>query len=317
MPATAYSRRNFIKKSALTAGLIPILGMKASPVNEQGAAPLKIHIFSKHLQFLSYRDMAEAAAEMDFDGVDLTVRPKGHVLPERVEDDLPKAAEALRNAGLSPLILTTAVEDSKKALDRRVLKTASAEGFKFYRMNWYLYPQEQSMPEAMEVFRQKLKELSRLNEQLGLMGVYQNHSGMMAGASPWELWEMLKDADREFMGVQYDIRHATVEGGMSWSNGLRLIHPYIKTIVLKDFKWERQNGKWVVFDTPIGEGMVDFKAYFVLLKQYRINVPVSLHLEYDDLGGAEHGATKLSCRPEVVFEAMKKDLKKVRELWNE
>ena len=46
--------------------------------------PLKIHIFSKHLQFLIYKDMAEAAAEMGFDGIDLTVRPNGHVLPERV-----------------------------------------------------------------------------------------------------------------------------------------------------------------------------------------------------------------------------------------
>jgi L-ribulose-5-phosphate 3-epimerase UlaE len=29
-----------------------------------------------------------------------------------------------------------------------------------------------------------------------------------------------------------------------------------------------------------GEGMVDFKTYFKLLKQYRIMVPVTLHLEY-------------------------------------
>jgi L-ribulose-5-phosphate 3-epimerase len=36
---------------------------------------LKINIFSKHLQFLNYYDLAEAAAEMGFDGIDLTVRP--------------------------------------------------------------------------------------------------------------------------------------------------------------------------------------------------------------------------------------------------
>ena len=61
---------------------------------------LKIHIFSKHLQFLNYQDLAEAAAEMGFDGIDLTVRPKGHVLPERVESDMPKAVEAMRKVGL-------------------------------------------------------------------------------------------------------------------------------------------------------------------------------------------------------------------------
>ena len=41
-----------------------------------GAAPgsLKVAIFSKHLQFLQGAELARAAAEMGFDGIDLTVR---------------------------------------------------------------------------------------------------------------------------------------------------------------------------------------------------------------------------------------------------
>ena len=31
---------------------------------------------------------AQIAAELGFEGLDLTVRPKGHVLPENVEADL-------------------------------------------------------------------------------------------------------------------------------------------------------------------------------------------------------------------------------------
>jgi hypothetical protein len=62
--------------------------------------------------------------------------------------------------------------------------------------------------------------------------------------------------------------------------------------------------------------MVDFKTYFKLLKQYRVNVPVTLHLEYP-LGDAEKGATKISCDKQVVFDAMKKDLRKVQELWQQ
>src|SRR5690606_9411745 len=83
-------------------------GLPASP---DASAPLKLHVFSKHLQFLNYKDMAEAAAEIGFDGVDLTVRPKGHVLPERAQDDLPLAVEAIKKAGLSALLMTTAVDD--------------------------------------------------------------------------------------------------------------------------------------------------------------------------------------------------------------
>jgi hypothetical protein len=61
---------------------------------------LKICIFSKHLQWTSVSDAAAIARDIGFDGVDLTVRAGGHVLPDRVEIDLPAAVEMVRRAGL-------------------------------------------------------------------------------------------------------------------------------------------------------------------------------------------------------------------------
>ena len=60
--------------------------------------------------------------------------------------------------------------------------------------------------------------------------------------------------------------------------------------------------------------MVDFDRYFSLLKKYQINVPVSLHLEYD-LGGAEHGASKITIDKKEVFTQMKKDLVFLKGAW--
>lgn len=53
------------------------------------AAPVKppVCIFSKHLAQLDWAALGAKAREMGFDGIDLTVRPKGHVLPERVAED--------------------------------------------------------------------------------------------------------------------------------------------------------------------------------------------------------------------------------------
>jgi L-ribulose-5-phosphate 3-epimerase len=309
------SRRSFLKKSILTGALFPLMyGKLPSMVHTSTGSPLKIHIFSKHLQFLNIQDMTEAAAEMGFDGVDLTVRPNGHVLPERVENDLPKAVEAMRKMGFAPLLMTTAVQDADSATDKLILELAAKLRFQFYRMNWFNYPDGKSIPESMQLFQQKLKDLSELNKKMGLTGCYQNHAGNLVGSSLWELWELLKNSDQQHMGVQYDVRHAVVEGGLSWQNGLRLIQSQIKTLAVKDCKWEKKNGEWGVEDTPIGEGMVDFKTYFKLLKQYHINVPVTLHVEYP-IGGAEHGATKISCDKQVVFNAMKRDLQKVHDLW--
>jgi sugar phosphate isomerase/epimerase len=311
------ARRNFLKNSVLTGALFPLLHAESFAITTSNiAAPLKIHIFSKHLQFLNYRDMADAVAELGFDGIDLTVRPKGHVLPEKVEEDLPKAIDAIRKVGLASSMMVTAVDDARDPVDKKVLAVAAKLGIRYYRMNWFSYPEGESMPAGIQTLQQKVKEISQVNKELGLMGCYQNHAGTLVGASLWELWQLLKEADKQHMGIQYDIRHAVVEGGTSWQNGLRLIQPHIKTLAIKDFNWEKKNGVWDIHDTPIGEGMVDFKTYFKLLKQYQINVPVSLHLEYP-LGGAENGATQISCDKQVVFKAMKRDLQRVHELWQQ
>jgi sugar phosphate isomerase/epimerase len=313
----AESRRDFIKKSVFAGAFVPFMktGVRPSDTPSANADKLEVHVFSKHLQFLNYQDMADAAKEIGFDGVDLTVRPKGHVLPERVETDLPKAVEAIRKAGLSHTIMTTAVQDATNSTDKKLLETAAKAGIKFYRMNWLAYPENKTIPDAISGFQQTLRDLSMLNKKLGIVGAYQNHSGLRAGASIWELWDMVQKADKKHLGVQYDIRHAMVEGGLSWKNGLRLIQPDIKFLAIKDFVWAKKDGAYVVENVPLGEGMVDFKAYFALLKEYKINVPVSLHYEYP-LGGAEHGEFEIKVDRKVVFEAMKKDLRLLHSMWN-
>ena len=212
-------------------------------------------------------------------------------------------------------MMTTAVQDASDPTDKKLLETAAKLGIKFYRMNWLSYPEGKSIPEAIVNFQETIKDLSLLNKKLGITGAYQNHSGLRAGASIWELWDMVRKADKKHMGVQYDIRHAVVEGGLSWKNGLRLIQPDIKILAIKDFVWTKKNGAYVVENVPLGEGMVDFKAYFSLLKEYNINVPVSLHYEYP-LGGAEHGQFEINVDRKVVFDAMRRDLKWLHAMWN-
>ncbi|MEX0772784.1 MAG: TIM barrel protein [Balneolales bacterium] len=307
------NRRKFIKHTGIAGSLAPFA---ISPAFSFGvkAPELEVHVFSKHLHFLDYAEMARTAADLGFDGVDLTVRPDGHVVPEQVQRDLPKAIEAIRNEKLLHRMITTAVDDAHDETDRQVLKTAAELGIEYYRMNWLRYDDQRSMPESMKTFQSRIHELGALSSQLGIIGCYQNHAGTMAGAALWEVHQMLEDAKPAGMGVQYDIRHATVEGGLSWENGLQLVQPRIRTLVLKDFKWEKKNGRWDLINTPIGEGMVDFTRYFRLLKKYEINVPVSVHFEYP-LGGAEHGSRELSVSKSEVFHAMEKDLNTIRSLW--
>ncbi|AUP78689.1 sugar phosphate isomerase/epimerase family protein [Flavivirga eckloniae] len=308
------TRRDFIRQAAIAAGVIPFLGFRLPLDLVDMDEKLDVSIFSKHLQFLDYRETGEMAATMGFSGVDLTVRPKGHVLPERVGKDLPKAIAEITEGGSSCHMITTNIKSVNNRLDVDVLEAASKLAVKYYRANWYKFTKEASMLDTLKKCQQEIKALGDLNKKLGIIGCYQNHAGTGVGSSFWEVKEILDAVNPDYFGVQYDIRHAVVEGGYSWKNGLKLLQPHIKTIVLKDFKWTKTNGKWKIVNTPIGEGMVNFDAYFKLLKQYRLKPPVSLHLEYP-LGGAEHGKTNIAVDKKVVFDAMKKDLNSIQKLW--
>lgn len=315
---SSHSRRSFIKKTALATGFLSQFGFYPeawAKINNKPPEALEVNIFSKHLQFLDYKSLGKKANELGFSGVDLTVRNKGHVLPEKVKQDLPKAIEDIKSGGSTCRMMTTSVENINHPLDRDILETASKCGITYYRSNWFKYSKNLSMVESLLKYNKQVQDLAIMNRELGLIGCYQNHAGTHIGASFWEIYQLMEGVDSTGFGVQYDIRHAMVEGFNSWKNGLKLLKPYIKTIVLKDFRWEKINEIWKVVNVPIGEGVVDFDSYFKLLKKYHLKPPVLLHLEYD-LGGAEKGLRDISINGrQVVYNAMKKDLMKVQELW--
>lgn len=310
------NRRNFLLNTTLaTSGLLlgnNILArsessdMAFNPSGGNIGEPFKISIFSKVLQWLDYTEMAQVAAEMGFEGIDLTVRPTGHVLPERVSEDLPRAAEAIKKAGLKIFMITTSIKDSNDPLTENILKTASALGIRHYRMGWFNYDEKITIEENLKHIEERVRRLSELNKKYSIYGEYQNHSGTYFGAPIWDLYAVLKSINSPWIGVQYDIVHATIEGANAWPIGLKLLKSHIKSIDIKDFQWAKKESKWTDQYVPLGEGLVDYKKYLGLLKQYAIEVPVSMHFEYP-LGGAEHGATSLTTNRDEVIAAIKAD----------
>ena len=108
-PIKVMTRKNFLASSFLTAAALSLqsknLAKTGSFSIQKGSTniadqKMKICIFSKQLQWLNYQEMATAVADMGYDGIDLTVRKGGHVLPEKVAEDLPKAVEAATKAGI-------------------------------------------------------------------------------------------------------------------------------------------------------------------------------------------------------------------------
>lgn len=274
-----------------------------------------IHIFSKHLQWLDYKKMAIAAKEMGFDGVDLTVRPKGHVLPENVERDLPKAVKAIRKAGLKADLITTAITGVEEKYTEKIIKTASNLGIKYYRMGWLKYSDKELLPDQIERYKKQLATLAQMNEQYKIHGAYQNHSGDSVGSAVWDIWLLIKDLNPDYLGCRFDVRHAMAEGFKSWKLGLKLLQTHIKTLDLKDFIYAQKDNNWFIENVPIGEGAVDFEDYFKTITELKINAPFTLHAEYD-LGGANKGKSQISLPSKAVLKALKMDLDALKVFMN-
>jgi L-ribulose-5-phosphate 3-epimerase len=305
-------RREVIKKTGL--GLASAVGLSHMPLKSFSldtrnlSGERKINLFSKHLQWVGYEEMAKITSDIGFDGLDLTVRPKGHVEPEKVERDLPKAIEACDKHGLKIEMMTTAITRVDDPTTEKILKTASGLGVKVYRTGWYKYDYSISIPENIKKFGVELKKIGELNAKYNIMGDYQNHSGTSVGSPVWDIYQMLEAAKSSHIGVQYDIRHAMVEGLKSWPLGLRLLAPNIHSIDIKDFEYVKTDKGWDIRNVPLGQGAVDFKSYFELLDELIVEAPVSIHLEYP-LGGADHGKFEITIPREQVIDAMAKDLK--------
>ena len=297
-------RREFIGGLAAAGAAVPMVVKPHSAEAQTSGSGGKrsICIFSKHLQFLDYEAAANTAAEMGFDGLDIPVRPGGHVLPERAADDLPKAVEAARKAGLAVPMITTAINGIDSPHAETVLSTAADLGVGYYRLGYLNYDDSMGVAGSLDSFKPRLKELADMNREIGIHGDYQNHAGTYVGGPVWDIWYIIRDLDPRWIGCQYDIRHATAEGGTCWPLGLRLMGKFVGTTVIKDFKWGLVDGRWRIVNTLVGEGMVDFKAYYGVIKELKISGPISMHFEYP------HEQNR-----ETVMPLYRKDLRELRD----
>ncbi len=238
----------------------------------------EICVFTKPFQSLSYDELAEQTAELGFDGIEAPIRDGGHIEPAAVAEELPRMMEALGKRNLKMTVMTSSINDPADPLTEKVLRTAAGLGIRRYRMNYFKYDESQSIPRQITEWRKRLTDLAAMNRELGITAVYQNHAGRnYFGASLWDLHRGLEGIDPNHVGVAYDIRHATAEGGMSWPVTFKLIRPLIQVVYVKDFVWHEQKPG----NVPLGKGRID-PAFFSMLTASGYTGPISLHEEYLD-----------------------------------
>lgn len=276
---------------------------------------LKLSVFAKHLQFVPLDRLPSVVAELGFDGADLPVRPRGVIEPDRVATDLKPLVQAFRKQNVEVPMITSHIVDTNTPHAEAVLDQLKNLGINHYRWDGFKYDYKRPLTQQLEELKRRVAALEKLNRKYGVKAIYHTHSGVgRIGASIWDLHLLLKDCDPRHIAINYDVGHATIEGGLGgWINSFGITGRHLGGIALKDFQWERNpKGGWRAEWTPLGEGMVKLPEFFkMLVARTDFNGPVQIHYEYD-LGGADEGKTQITIPEKEVFAAMKRDLTKLR-----
>jgi sugar phosphate isomerase/epimerase len=294
------SRRDFLRALALGSVGAELAGTAGGMCQAAEGIRLPVVIFSKAYQpvKLNFEQAADFTAESGLDGIDCPVRPDGEVVPERVAEDLPAYADALRKRGRSMPYLTTAITSPTSPQAETVLRTAKKLGIQRYRLGFVYQSKEVSWDQQLREVRAHLSDLAALNKEVGIGAVMQNHSPSgrsYVGGNLDELAQIVKGFDPEQVGVAFDIAHALNVHGHEWREKFDRVRTHLKVVYVKDTNQQKQF-------VPLGRGEVGTTGYFQLLKQIRYQAPISLHIEY-----SESPASQPETR-EALLKAVKESL---------
>ncbi len=304
------NRREILKSTAAAIGTAALTRISVAEEASSKPALPTLCLFTKPLQKRPLDDLPALVDNLDFEAVDLTCRPGGHVLPERVEDDLPKACELFKSAGIRVPMITTGIVDAGKDNAEAIVKTAAALGIRYVKLGYYLYGDLLNMRARLAEVKASLRDIAALCRRYHVQAGLHNHSGPTVGSALWDVWYLIDDLPADGIGSYFDGGHATVEGGdAGWRIGLNLLAPRIVMLSVKDFAWEKdpQRG-WRPGWCPLGEGMVRWEEALRRLKSQPFSGPISLHVEYPQQ--AEPGSPD----EEKTLAAIRHDAKVLREL---
>jgi sugar phosphate isomerase/epimerase len=276
---TPLTRREFIGLAALAASGTA-LGLEAA-AKVSPLASLPIIAFSKPFRSMGAEDSAALVEEIGWSGIECPVRTQeGQIMPERVEEELPRFVEAFHRRGINIPVLVTEITSIHDQNAEATLRTAAKLGIKRIRLGGWTYQPERPLAQQLDEFGRELKDIGEACSELGIQGGVQNHSGSdRFGAPVWDAVAALRDHQVRNVGICFDIGHATVEGGLSWPIQARLAEPRYSVVYVKDFTWVNGQYGWRPSWCPLGEGMIN-RSFFTRLQRSGFSGPICQHHEY-------------------------------------
>src|SRR5687767_12443611 len=188
-------------------------------------------LFTDNLAALKLADVCADARRAGFDGLDLTLRPGGHVPPENAEMGLSEAKRVADAAGVTIPMATTAVSDTDSPHAEQVFASAAHYGVRRLKLGYWRYEPFGTLVKQVDDARAKLERIVKLGEKYSVVPCVHIHSGAFIPNSGPMLHLILRDFKPGTVGAYVDPMHMAVEGGLSgWEMGLDLLAPWVALV---------------------------------------------------------------------------------------
>ena len=244
-------------------------------------------LFTDNLAALTIPQACAAAKDAGFNGLDLTLRPGGHVRPENAEMGLSAATQAADAAGMTIPMVSTGLTDADSPHAEAIFAAAAHYGARRVKLGYWEYRPFGTLANQISEARAKLQRLAQLGRKYHVLPCVHCHSGRFLAAGGPMLYLILRDFDPADVGAYVDPMHMTIEGGRAgWEMGLDLVTPWLALVGVKNFRWlpDKRDGsgqqrfRWEY--CPLADGQAPLPEFFAYLKQLKYDGIVSLHSEY-------------------------------------
>jgi sugar phosphate isomerase/epimerase len=290
------SRRQFVGRS-LRAGAALTLGTAGNSSAEAAAKARKADgkepefvAFTESFQGWPIPEVCRRFKAIGLDGLDLTVRPGGHIEPADAARRLPEAVQAANDAGVRIAMLSTAIVEADRQAEE-LLAAAGAAGIDRIKLGYYRYEKFGTLKARIDEVRRSLAGVAKLAAKHRVLPCLHIHSGDTIPSGGALAYLLLKDFAPREVGAYVDPMHMTVEGGNDgWRQGLDLLAPRIAISSLKNCVWQAterdQFGaqQWAFKKCPLADGIARLPDYLARLREVGYQGLFTLHSEYSDRG---------------------------------
>lgn len=271
----------------------------------------EVCIYTEQFQSLPIPEVCKIFKRIGAQGLDVTVRPGGHIKPEDARVQLLIAARVAREHELKIMMLTTGITAADRNAEN-ILAACQEIGVDRIKLGYFRPGSFGTLRKSLDTTRRQLNQISQLAAKYGVLPCVHVHSGETIPSNAFLLYEVIRDIEPSRIGAYLDSHHMTITGGAGgWRQAIDLLTPWISLVALKNHRWhthgrdETGQQKWRTSYCRLEDGVAPipdfvrtvhqagYQGFYTLHTEYRLPVQECTRLTTDDFAFLKRVLTRL------------------------